>query len=316
MVEWWREAHDLIIKQSIGEQDLAAMVRETPLSFRPHLRQTVELCHQLRIPFLVFSAGLADLIEEVLRYESLYLPSMHVISNRMVFDSQTRRVIGFSEPIVHVFNKNEFTGLLTSMTLTEEVGEMAGEKSLSAATTSVYHLHGSAKDLLKQQQTGESAAEKSPEVEVVVGGAQLTNTDAGRYRESLRQYRQMISNRRNVVLMGDSLGDIQMGQGVEHDCLLSVGYLNQYRWIANDPSTLSTFTSSSSTSLTSNNATSLTNASGRWVDCVEHKGPPTAQEIIDKTVQAYLNTFDVVIAGDCGFDILINPLLNVFKQSN
>jgi hypothetical protein len=197
---------------------------------------------------------------------------MHVISNRMIFDTQTRRVIGFAEPIVHVFNKNEFTGLLSGMTTIS--GDDATCDNSSSNNDSVHHLHGSMDSLADTKST------------VIIGGTQLTGEDGRRYRESLAQYKQMISHRRNVILMGDSLGDIQMGHGVRHDVLLSVGYLNQYQCMPD----------------------------GRWVDSSERQqGPPTSQAIIDKTVQQYLDTFDIVISADSGLDVLINPLLQALK---
>ncbi|ORX55769.1 HAD-superfamily hydrolase [Hesseltinella vesiculosa] len=35
-----------------------------------------------------------------------------------------------------------------------------------------------------------------------------------------------IKDRSNVILVGDSLGDLQMSQGVKHDLCLNIGFLN------------------------------------------------------------------------------------------
>ena len=35
-----------------------------------------------------------------------------------------------------------------------------------------------------------------------------------------------IKNRRNVIVLGDSLGDVRMSRGVSHDVVLNIGYLN------------------------------------------------------------------------------------------
>jgi cytosolic 5'-nucleotidase 3 len=40
------------------------------------------------VPVLIFSAGLADVIEEVLRQQAELPPNVHVVSNRMVFDNR------------------------------------------------------------------------------------------------------------------------------------------------------------------------------------------------------------------------------------
>lgn len=243
MVQWWREAHDAIIQECITEGDLTKMVHENPIEFRAGLKQTLSLCDSLSIPFLVFSAGLADLIEEIIRQQKLYLPSMHVISNRMIFDEESGRVVAFSEPIVHVFNKNEFTGLLAGMVNKEDP-----------------HLHASKESL------------DTP---------QLTAKDSKLHDKRLAEYKAMISNRRNVLLLGDSVGDIQMGQGVSHDQLLSVGFLNMYRQTDG----------------------------GEWVDSEQHLGTPTPPAVIKKHVDAHLDTFDVVLSNDCSLETFINELL-------
>ena len=40
-------------------------------------------------------------------------------------------------------------------------------------------------------------------------------------------YSREIKERRNVLLLGDSLGDLGMSEGIEHDCIIRVGFLNE-----------------------------------------------------------------------------------------
>ena len=40
-------------------------------------------------------------------------------------------------------------------------------------------------------------------------------------------YHSEIGERKNVLLLGDSLGDIGMSEGMEHDCVLKIGFLNK-----------------------------------------------------------------------------------------
>ncbi len=58
------------------------------------------------MPFLIFSAGIADVIEEVCTQQLHHpLPSnVHIVSNRMLF-ADGERLGGFTEPVFHVFNK-------------------------------------------------------------------------------------------------------------------------------------------------------------------------------------------------------------------
>ena len=39
-------------------------------------------------------------------------------------------------------------------------------------------------------------------------------------------YHTTIENRGNVILLGDSIGDLQMSSGIKHDVCLNIGFLN------------------------------------------------------------------------------------------
>jgi 5'-nucleotidase len=45
---------------------------------------------------------------------------------------------------------------------------------------------------------------------------------------SYAPYLSQIEKRRNVLLLGDMLGDIDMAKGISHDCCINIGFLNQY----------------------------------------------------------------------------------------
>ncbi|KAG0743448.1 hypothetical protein G6F33_006887 [Rhizopus arrhizus] len=152
MIQWWTEAHELLIQQKLSKQDLIEMTRQVKLELRSNVDQVLRICQARSIPFLVFSAGIGNIIEVILREVDLFFDNMHIVSNMMVFDEQ-EICVDFKEPLIHVFNKSEFQ-----------------------LETSPYHA--------------------------------------------------LIENRRNVILMGDSLGDLQMSQGVDHDICLTIGFLN------------------------------------------------------------------------------------------
>ena len=86
------------------------------------------------------------------RTGSLGDTNMHIISNKMIFD-ELGICVGFEDPLIHVFNKNE--------------------ASLSS-----------------------------------------------------KSYHDAIAQRRNVILMGDSLGDLRMSEGLAHNIELTIGFLS------------------------------------------------------------------------------------------
>ncbi|CAG8567690.1 5828_t:CDS:2 [Acaulospora colombiana] len=154
MVEWWNQAHELLVGQKINKDDIKGMVAETEVEMRPGLDALINKCKDKNIPFLVFSAGLGDVIEQVLISKNLFHPdNMHIVSNQMGFNEETGICDHFKEPMIHVFNKSE---------------------------------------------------------------VMIKDTP----------YYTTIKNRGNVILLGDSIGDLQMAAGIHHDTCLAIGFLN------------------------------------------------------------------------------------------
>nr|XP_006114372.2 7-methylguanosine phosphate-specific 5'-nucleotidase-like [Pelodiscus sinensis] len=109
--------------------------------------------YQSNIPLFIFSAGVGDILEEVLRQAQVFHPNVTVVSNYMDFDDKGV-LRQFKEPLIHTFNKNN----------------------------------------------------------TVLEGT-----------EPFRQ----LSRRPNILLLGDSLGDLSMADGVaDVENILTVGFLN------------------------------------------------------------------------------------------
>lgn len=152
MMKWWTEAHASLVAQKLNRADLKRMAEQANLEIRPGVDRVLIDCKNTSVPFLVFSAGIGNIIEEILKGANMFYDNMHIVSNMMVFDDKGV-CVDFKEPLIHVFNKSEFQ-----------------------LETSPYH--------------------------------------------------KMIEERSNVILMGDSLGDLQMSQGVKHDLCFNIGFLN------------------------------------------------------------------------------------------
>ncbi|KAI7798399.1 putative cytosolic 5'apos-nucleotidase III-like, partial [Triplophysa rosa] len=115
-----------------------------------------EFFHHLnvtRVPLLIFSAGIGDVLEEVIRQAGVFYSNVKVVSNYMDFD-ESGVLRAFKGQLIHIYNKRE--------------------------------------------------------------GA-LLNT----------QHFQELHSRSNVLLLGDSLGDLNMSDGVaDMQNILKIGYLN------------------------------------------------------------------------------------------
>ncbi|CAM9322756.1 unnamed protein product [Lampetra planeri] len=131
MVEWWTKAHNYWEGYQL---------------FFDHL-------YEHSIPLLIFSAGIGDILEEVIRQAGVFHPNVKVFSNYMDFD-EAGVLKAFKGELIHIYNKRE--------------------------------------------------------------GA-LLNT--GHFQE--------LRTRPNVLLLGDSLGDLTMADGVHNiENILKIGFLN------------------------------------------------------------------------------------------
>ncbi|XP_026096871.1 cytosolic 5'-nucleotidase 3-like [Carassius auratus] len=153
MVEWWTKAHELLVQQKISQDNLAVIVRESEAMLRDGYQQFFDHLHQMSVPLLIFSAGIGDVLEEVIRQAGVFHPNVKVFSNYMDFD-ESGVLRAFKGELIHIYNKRE--------------------------------------------------------------GA-LLNTE--HFKE--------LQSRCNVLLLGDSLGDLNMSDGVmDLENILKIGYLN------------------------------------------------------------------------------------------
>ncbi|KAJ4922907.1 hypothetical protein JOQ06_026198 [Pogonophryne albipinna] len=115
--------------------------------------QFFDRLQQHDVPVFIFSAGLGDVLEEIIRQAGVYHPNVKVVSNFMDFD-ENGVLKGFKGELIHVYNK-----------------------------------HDSA----------------------------LRNTE---YFKQVKEYS-------NIILMGDSLGDLSMADGAPNvENILKIDFLN------------------------------------------------------------------------------------------
>ncbi|CAL9706229.1 unnamed protein product [Knipowitschia caucasica] len=153
MVEWYFKSHSLLVEQRIQKDKLPQAVRDSDAALRDGYEQFFSRLHQHNVPVFIFSAGLGDVLEEILRQAGVYLPNVKVLSNFMDFDDNGV-IRGFKGELIHVYNKHD-----------------------------------------------------------------------GALRNS--EYFKQLKENGNVLLMGDSLGDLSMADGVANvDHILKIGFLN------------------------------------------------------------------------------------------
>ncbi|CAL1374088.1 unnamed protein product [Linum trigynum] len=132
MEEWWGKTHNLLIEGGLTYDSIKESVAASEIAFREGVVELFEFLEERDIPVLIFSAGLADIIEEVLR-QKIHRPfkNVRIVSNRMEFNSDGR-LISFKGKLIHSLNKNEHA-LDMAGPLHEHLGDSNGLNNLGAS---------------------------------------------------------------------------------------------------------------------------------------------------------------------------------------
>ncbi|XP_058037460.1 7-methylguanosine phosphate-specific 5'-nucleotidase isoform X3 [Ahaetulla prasina] len=153
MIEWWTKAHNLLSQEKILKNDIAQIVKESDVKLRDGFNIFFDQLHENKVPLFIFSAGVGDVLEEIIYQAGVFHPNINVVSNYMDFDDNGI-LQGFKDPLIHIYNKNNTV---------------------------------------------------------------LKNTE----------YFQQLCTRTNILLLGDSMGDLSMADGVaDMENILRIGFLN------------------------------------------------------------------------------------------
>ncbi|XP_061822660.1 7-methylguanosine phosphate-specific 5'-nucleotidase-like isoform X1 [Nerophis lumbriciformis] len=106
MLEWWTKVHQLLVEQKIRKDLLAQAVRESSSMLRDGYKVFFDCLADENIPLLIFSGGVGDVLEEMIRQHRVFHPNIHVISNYMDFDN-SGVLRAFKGPLIHTFNKSQ-----------------------------------------------------------------------------------------------------------------------------------------------------------------------------------------------------------------
>eukprot|EP01018_Ginkgo_biloba_P010753 Gb_30867 [translate_table: standard] len=118
---WWEKTHGLLVEGGLTYAAIRNSVANSVIDFREGMIQLFDILEKNGVPILIFSAGLADIIEEKGHIQNNVRPTVEqvmrqklnrnfknvkVVSNRMVFDANGN-LTGFRGKTIHVLNKNE-----------------------------------------------------------------------------------------------------------------------------------------------------------------------------------------------------------------
>ncbi|NWI18842.1 5NT3B nucleotidase, partial [Crypturellus soui] len=152
MVEWWSKAHELLAQQEILKGDIPQIVRESDVMLRypghseDGFDELFNQLHEHNVPLFIFSAGVGDILEEIIRQANVFHPNVNVVSNYMDFDDKgvLRR---FKAPLIHTYNKNnsvlrdtEYFQQLSARTSILLLGDSMGDLTMADGVPSVENI--------------------------------------------------------------------------------------------------------------------------------------------------------------------------------
>ncbi|XP_010022807.1 PREDICTED: 7-methylguanosine phosphate-specific 5'-nucleotidase-like, partial [Nestor notabilis] len=146
MVEWWSKVHELLSQQSIRKGDIAQIVRESGVMLRDGFKELFDQLHKYNVPLFIFSAGIGDVLEEIIRQANVFYSNINVVSNYMDFD-ENGVLTRFKRPLIHTYNKNdsilqgtEYFQQLSTRTSVILLGDSMGDLTMADGVPSVENI--------------------------------------------------------------------------------------------------------------------------------------------------------------------------------
>ena len=104
MEKWYKETLDVLLEYKLKETDIYNTVASNKFILRTGTKEFLEKMHNSNIPVLMLSAGVGNVIENILDYNNIYFDNIHLDSNFLIF--KNGEAIGVNKKIIHTMNKN------------------------------------------------------------------------------------------------------------------------------------------------------------------------------------------------------------------
>ncbi|XP_033216860.1 7-methylguanosine phosphate-specific 5'-nucleotidase-like [Belonocnema kinseyi] len=105
MVEWMEISEQYLTGYEFDPTELEEVAEKYGTDLRDGTKSLMERLNAANVPVLVFSAGLGDMVEAILKHNGVLLPNVELISNFLKYSG--KKLDGFNGKKIHVFNKNE-----------------------------------------------------------------------------------------------------------------------------------------------------------------------------------------------------------------
>jgi HAD superfamily hydrolase (TIGR01544 family) len=234
MIEWVEKAHELLLQYGLTRNTVQLAVDEAitnqRIALRSNLLDFIKVIHFHKIPLLIFSAGIGDILQEVLRWhlpEIVKFPEIYVISNHCIWSDEERTMTKERTTDSELAETNDSD---------KKHHDHLIHKALEATVTQ-HNTHQTEEDRssIPYSSSAVMAVNNVKKANNELKGFSLPvihvfNKKSTFFLETPYFTRTDSSQRQNIVLIGDSLGDITMTEGMidikDPENVLKIGFLN------------------------------------------------------------------------------------------
>ncbi len=104
VIEWYKKDLDVFYKHNLTEDILNKCIDIAKLEFRAGLKDLFKWCYENNIIVIIVSAGIKNIIEELLKREDCYYDNIQILSNKLKFENGKMKE--FDGHLIHTYNKN------------------------------------------------------------------------------------------------------------------------------------------------------------------------------------------------------------------
>lgn len=103
--EWYYKNMDLLYKYQLTNDILVNCVKYSNNKFRNGFKSFLNTLYDKNIPVIILSAGIGNVIVELLKLNNCFYNNIYIISNFIKFDN-TMTMLPFNDKIIHTSNKD------------------------------------------------------------------------------------------------------------------------------------------------------------------------------------------------------------------
>ena len=104
MKEWTEKSIELLTRYNISQDIVEKAINTEKLELRPGLKDFFYFMKNNKIPIIIISAGIGNVIETFLKKEDILFENIKIIANFFDFSKKT---VHIKNKIIHTSNKNE-----------------------------------------------------------------------------------------------------------------------------------------------------------------------------------------------------------------